>query len=63
MFKAKKQKGLDRQKALDGCKKQGIDDASKECTKFMYEERRKKFVTMFQEIRAWNAINKFVNGM
>ena len=63
MFKAKKQKSRDNIKAVEGCKREGLDEKSKECSKFMYEERRRKFVAMFHEIRAWNAINKFVSGM
>jgi hypothetical protein len=63
MFSAKKQKEKDRMKAVEGCKKQGFDEESKACSKFMYEERRAKFLTMFQEIRAWNTVNKFVVGM
>lgn len=63
MFKAKKQKQRDATQALEACKAQGLSTESSACKQVLLQERRKKFVAMFQEIRAWNAINKFVSGM
>jgi hypothetical protein len=63
MYKAKKVKEKDRQKALDACRKQGVDINSKECAQIMYENRRQRFVAYYAEVRAWNVINKFVAGM
>ncbi|KAH9254197.1 hypothetical protein BASA81_007786 [Batrachochytrium salamandrivorans] len=63
MFKAKKQKARDATIALETCKAQNLPPTSQACKRVLLEERRKRFVAMFQEIRAWNAINKFVSGM
>ena len=63
MYRAKKQKERDRQKALDACRKQGVAVESKDCERIMYDNRRQRFVPYFTELRAWNAINVFVAGM
>ena len=63
IYKAKKELAKDVKQAQMSCIKASLDLGSAECARLMKQERRQKFVALFQEIQAWDTINKFVEGM